>query len=91
MSEVDQTDLQVRLQELLRDKKSFIEDGLRSIERTYEHLLQDNSTELNELETSITNKSELVRKLQDDILQMTVRKELLTKAISQMNQAYHVN
>ena len=38
----------------------------------YEHILQETSTELTELEASITNKTELVQKLQDEILDMTV-------------------
>jgi len=85
LPEVEQKDIQVRLQELFRDKKNILEGGLRSIEATYDHILQETSTELNELETSITNKTELVQKLQDEILDMTVRKEVLSKAMEDIN------
>jgi len=85
LPEVEQKDIQVRLQELFRDKKNILEGGLRSIEATYNHILQETSTELNELETSITNKTELVQKLQDEILDMTVRKEVLSKAMEDIN------
>merc|ERR1719189_470671 len=85
LPEVEQKDIQVRLQELFRDKKNILEGGLRSIEATYEHILQETSTELNELETSISNKTELVQKLQDEILDMTVRKEVLSKAMEEIN------
>ena len=59
---------------------------MKSIEGTYEHILQETSTELNELDGSIRNKTEMVERLQDEILAMTVRKELLTKAMDQINQ-----
>ena len=90
LSEVEQKDVQVRLQELFRDKKNILEVGLRSIESTYEHILQETSTELTELEVSIKNKTELVQKLQDEILDMTVRKELLSKAMDQINENHQV-
>lgn len=90
LSEVDQKDVQVRLQELLRDRKTVLEASLKNIESTYEHILQETSTEINELESSITNKTEMVQKLQDEILFMTVRKELLTKAVDQINQTHQV-
>ena len=79
-------DIQVRLQELFRDRKSVLDSCLKSIEGTYEHILQETSTELNELDGSIRNKTEMVERLQDEILAMTVRKELLTKAMDQINQ-----
>ena len=40
--------------------------------QAYDHILQETTTELTELEVSITNKTELVQKLQDEILDMTV-------------------
>lgn len=85
LPEVEQKDIQVRLQELFRDKKNILDGGLQRIEATYEHILQETSTELTELEASITNKTELVQKLQDEILDMTVRNEVLSKAMEQIN------
>ena len=86
LSDVEKRDMQVRLQELFRDRKSVLDSCLKSIEGTYEHILQETSTELNELEFSIRSKTEMVGRLQDEILSMTVRKELLTKAMDQINQ-----
>ena len=86
LSDVEKRDIQVRLQELFRDRKSVLDSCLKSIEGTYEHILQETSTELNELEFSIGSKTEMVGRLQDEILSMTVRKELLTKAMDQINQ-----
>ena len=70
LSVVDQKDIQVRLQELFRDRKNVLESCLKNIETTYEHILQETSTELNELENSIKNKQDLVEKLREDILNM---------------------
>lgn len=90
LAEVDRKDVQVRLQELFHEKKNILEGSLRSIEGTYEHILQETSTELTELETSINNKAEMVQRLQDEILSMTVRKELLSKAMEQINENHQV-
>ena len=40
LSEVDQKDSQVRLQELFRDRKTILESCLSRIGWTYEHILQ---------------------------------------------------
>ena len=52
--------------------------------------LQETSTELNELESSIKNKHDLVEKLKEEILSMTVRKELLSKAMGEINTIHQV-
>ena len=43
---------------------------MKNIETTYEHILQETSTELNELENSIKNKQDLVERLREEILNM---------------------
>ena len=40
LSEVEQKDTQVRLQELFRDRRNVLESCLKNIEATYEHILQ---------------------------------------------------
>ena len=54
------------------------------------NIFQETSTELNELENSVKNKQELVEKLKDEILSMTVRKELLSKAMEQITATHQV-
>ena len=80
----------MKLQELLRDRRNILDASLKSIEGTYEHILQETSTELNELESSIRNKNDMVQRLQDEVLVMTVRKEMLAKAMEQINENHQV-
>ena len=48
-------------------------------------LFQETSTELTELETSIHGKTAFVEKLQEEILSMVVKKEMLSKQIEEVN------
>ena len=47
--------------------------------------MQESSTELTELETSIQGKTTAVEKLQEEILSMVVKKEILSKQIEEVN------
>ena len=50
--------------------------------------LQESSTELTELETSIQGKTAAVEKLQEEILSMVVKKEILSKQIEEVNSSH---
>ena len=64
ISEVEQTDIQVRLQELWRDRREEVERGVGKLEEEYEHHLTESSTEISELEGSIRGKQAAIAKLQ---------------------------
>ena len=51
----------------------------------YSTILQETSTEMQELETSVRGKQQQIEKLQEEILSMTVRKELLSAGIEKIN------
>ncbi|XP_059093853.1 uncharacterized protein LOC131888918 [Tigriopus californicus] len=55
------------------------------MESHYEHMLQETSTEMTELEASIRGKQQLMDKIQEEILSMTVKKELLSSGINKIN------
>ncbi len=84
LREVEQKDIQVRLQEIFRDRKSALEVTLRHMETHYQHLLQENSTETRELDGSIREKQAQVDRIQEEMLGLTVRKELLASGIEKV-------
>ncbi|TRY63116.1 hypothetical protein TCAL_08235 [Tigriopus californicus] len=85
LREVEQKDIQVRLQELFRDRRNTLDTTKKSMESHYEHMLQETSTEMTELEASIRGKQQLMDKIQEEILSMTVKKELLSSGINKIN------
>ena len=56
--------MQVRLQEIWRDRKEEVNIGIGRVEQHYEHILNESSTEIAELEGSINHKYEAIAKLQ---------------------------
>jgi hypothetical protein len=88
LAEVEQKDIYVRLQEIFRDRKVALDQSLSNIELQYEHIVQETSTELTELETSIQGKTAAVEKLQEEILSMVVKKEMLSKQIEEVNSSH---
>ena len=64
IKEVEQTDVQVRLQEIWRDRREEVDRGVSRLEQEYEHLLSESSTEIYELEGSIRGKQNTISKLQ---------------------------
>merc|ERR1719507_2796158 len=81
ITDVEQTDLQVRLQEIWRDRREELSVGLGRVEQHYEHLLNESSTEISELESSIELKYQAISKMQ-------MRKERLSADIDQVNTAH---
>lgn len=67
--------MQVRLQEIWRDRKEEVNIGIGRVEQHYEHILNESSTEISELEGSINHKYEAIAKLQEEVLILTMRKE----------------
>merc|ERR1719499_1863040 len=54
ITEVEQTDVQVRLQEIWRDRKEEVTIGIGRMEQHYEHILSECSTEISEPGINIT-------------------------------------
>ena len=75
IGEVEQTDVQVRLQEIWRDRKEEVNIGVGRVEQHYEHILNESSTEISELEGSINHKYEAIAKLQEELLVLSMRKD----------------
>ena len=75
IGEVEQTDVQVRLQEIWRDRREEVNIGIGRVEQHYEHILNECSTEISELEGSINHKYEAIAKLQEELLVLSMRKE----------------
>merc|ERR1712062_539695 len=88
LAEVEQKDIYVRLQEIFRDRKVALDQSMNNIEQHYEHIVQESSTELTELETSIQGKTAAVEKLQEEILSMVVKKEILSRQIEEVNNSH---
>lgn len=55
------------------------------METHYEHMLQETSTEICELDASIRGKQTQIEKLQEEMLGLIVRKELLSVGIEKIN------
>jgi len=75
ITEVEQTDVQVRLQEIWRDRKEEVTIGIGRMEQHYEHLLSEASTEIGELEGSIGHKYAAIARLQEELLVLSMRKD----------------
>ena len=75
---MEQTDVQVRLQEIWRDRKEEVNIGIGRIEQHYEHILNECSTEISELEGSISRKYEAIAKMQEELLVLSMRKDRVT-------------
>ena len=75
ITEVEQTDVQVRLQEIWRDRKEEVTIGIGRMEQHYEHILSECSTEISELEGSISHKYAAISKLQEELLVLSMRKD----------------
>jgi len=88
LSDVEQTDLQVRLQEIWRDRREELSVGLGRVEQHYEHLLSESSTEISELESSINLKYTAITKLQEEMMILHMRKDRFTKDIEQVTSAH---
>ena len=69
---MEQTDVQVRLQELWRDRREEVENGVGKLEEEYEHHLTESSTEISELEGSIRGKQAAIAKLQENTFQQYI-------------------
>ena len=67
---------------------NFLRIMQQKLNSSYFVLLQETSTELTELETSIQGKTSLVEKLQEEILSMVVKKEMLSKQIEEVNASH---
>jgi len=88
MSEVEQRDACVRLQEIFQDRKSALNHIVEIIEQSYEQILQDTTTELTELESSISGKKGQIERLQEEILSMTVKRETLSKQMEVVTESH---
>jgi len=88
VTDVEQTDLQVRLQEIWRDRREELSVGLGRVEQHYEHLLNESSTEISELESSIELKYQAISKMQEEMMILQMRKERLSADIDQVNTAH---
>jgi len=75
ITEVEQTDVQVRLQEIWRDRREEVTMGIGRMEQHYEHILSECSTEISELEGSIGHKYAAISKLQEELLVLSMRKD----------------
>ena len=56
--------MQVRLQEIWRDRTEEVSKAVARLEQEYEHLLAESSTEISEMEGSIRGKQAAIAKLQ---------------------------
>jgi len=84
IGEVEQTDVQVRLQEIWRDRKEEVTIGIGRMEAHYEHILSECSTEISELEGSIGNKYAAIAKMQEELLVLSMRKDRVSSDMEQV-------
>ena len=87
ITEVEQTDVQVRLQEIWRDRKEEVMVGIGRMEQHYEHILSECSTEISELEGSIGHKYAAIAKLQEELLVLSMRKDRVTEDMEKVRQS----
>merc|ERR1712025_226436 len=88
IGEVEQTDIQVRLQEIWRDRKEEVTVGVGRVEQHYEHLLGETSTEIAELESSINNKHQAISRMQEELLVLTMRKDRLQEDMEKVTASH---
>jgi len=86
--EVEQTDIQVRLQEIWRDRREEVTVGIGRVEQHYEHLLNESSTEIAELDGSINNKYAVIAKMQEELLVLSMRKDRLATDMDKVTAAH---
>lgn len=89
ISDVEQTDVQVRLQEIWRDRREEVEQGVSKLEQEYEHLLSESSTEISELDGSIRGKQATIAKLQEELLIMNLKKEKVAEDMEKVTTNHH--
>lgn len=85
LREVETKDIQVRLQELFRDRKNALEETQTHMVAHYQNRLQETSSEITNLDTSIAEKKAAIEKLQEEIVTLTVRKELLSSGMDKIS------
>jgi len=90
IGEVEQTDVQVRLQEIWRDRKEEVNIGIGRVEQHYEHILNESSTEIAELEGSINHKYEAIAKLQEELLVLSMKKERVSADMDKVTEAHQI-
>jgi len=90
IGEVEQTDVQVRLQEIWRDRREEVNIGIGRVEQHYEHILNECSTEISELEGSINHKYEAIAKLQEELLVLSMRKERVAADMDKVTAAHQI-
>jgi len=88
INEVEQTDVQVRLQEIWRDRREEVNIGIGRVEQHYEHILNECSTEISELEGSINHKYEAIAKLQEELLVLSMRKDRVASDMDKVTAAH---
>lgn len=88
ITEVEQTDVQVRLQEIWRDRKEEVMVGIGRMEQHYEHILSECSTEISELEGSIGHKYAAIAKLQEEVLVLSMRKDRVSDDMEKVTNAH---
>ena len=88
IAEVEQTDVQVRLQEIWRDRREEVTIGIGRMEQHYEHILSECSTEISELEGSISHKYAAISKLQEELLVLSMRKERVAEDMEKVTAAH---
>jgi len=88
IAEVEQTDVQVRLQEIWRDRREEVTIGIGRMEQHYEHILSECSTEISELEGSISHKYAAIAKLQEELLVLSMRKDRVAEDMEKVTTAH---
>ena len=88
IAEVEQTDVQVRLQEIWRDRREEVTIGIGRMEQHYEHILSECSTEISELEGSISHKYAAIAKLQEELLVLSMRKDRVAEDMEKVTEAH---
>lgn len=89
IGEVEQTDVQVRLQEIWRDRREEVTIGIGRMEQHYEHILSECSTEISELEGSIGHKYAAIAKLQEELLVLSIRKDRVSADMEKVENIFH--
>jgi len=90
ISEVEQTDVQVRLQELWRNRREEVDRGVARLEQEYEHHLTESSTEVSELDGSIRGKQTAILKLQEEILVLSMKKDKVAQDMEKVSSVHQL-
>ena len=62
--------------------------GIGRMEQHYEHILSECSTEISELEGSINNKYQLIAKLQEELMVLSMRKDRVAADMEQVTSSH---